>query len=179
MLWTVMEAWKGEPDQLIFQGPGTSCMLPKIRLMHSQKWNCAALFPISTFIHSCICERTYSQDRSAYLASAKQADRSWEYLNRSQIHETGRRSIIILFGNNEAVQFRFWEYINWNQTFILDSCRPFICSEAARCYQQNFQLIQPSPIKSQMACRASTLEGLCPRLPHSGGRTGPAFLCTL
>jgi hypothetical protein len=25
-------------------------------------------------------------------------------------------------------QFHFWEYINWNQSFILDSHRPFICS---------------------------------------------------
>ncbi len=26
-------------------------------------------------------------------------------------------------------QFHFWEYINGNQPFILDSHRPFICSE--------------------------------------------------
>ncbi len=26
------------------------------------------------------------------------------------------------------MQFYFWEYINWDQTFILDSHRPFICS---------------------------------------------------
>jgi hypothetical protein len=26
------------------------------------------------------------------------------------------------------MQFHFWEYINWNQTFILDSHRPFIYS---------------------------------------------------
>jgi hypothetical protein len=27
------------------------------------------------------------------------------------------------------IQFHFWEYINGNQTFILDSHRPFICIE--------------------------------------------------
>jgi hypothetical protein len=41
---------------------------------------------------------------------------------------TGRQSIIILFWKKE---FHFWEYIKGNQTFILNSHRPFICSAAA------------------------------------------------
>ncbi len=37
--------------------------------------------------------------------------------------ETGRKNIIIMFWK---YQFHFWEYINGNQTFILDSHRHFI-----------------------------------------------------
>ncbi len=39
----------------------------------------------------------------------------------------GRQNIISCFWNKEGAQFHFWEYINGNQTFILDSHRPFIC----------------------------------------------------
>ncbi len=44
--------------------------------------------PHSQFPHLCICERfIFSHDRSTYFAPAKLADRSWEYINRSQIHD--------------------------------------------------------------------------------------------
>ncbi len=47
-------------------------------------------WPRSQFLHSCICERfIYSQDWSAHLVAAKWADQSWEYINRSEIHECG------------------------------------------------------------------------------------------
>ncbi len=39
----------------------------------------------------------------------------------------GGQNITILFWKE---QFHFWEYINGNQTFILDYHRPFICSAA-------------------------------------------------
>jgi hypothetical protein len=38
---------------------------------------------------------------------------------------TGKQNIIILFWKS---QFHFWENINGNQSFILDSHPPFICS---------------------------------------------------
>ncbi len=40
----------------------------------------------------------------------------------------GARTLSFFFGNNEAAHFHFREYINGNQTFILDSHWPFICS---------------------------------------------------
>ncbi len=63
--------------------------------MYSQKWNCyfqnrIIMFCLPVPIHSNICERfIYFQDRSAYSAAGKYADRSWEYINGSQTHECG------------------------------------------------------------------------------------------
>ncbi len=61
----------------------------------------------SQFLHSCICEGIiYSHDRSAYSAVGKQVDRSWEYINRSQIHGVNVEI------STEAAQFLFGEYIH-------------------------------------------------------------------
>jgi hypothetical protein len=50
--------------------------------------NYASSVPIPT--HSCYCERFIcSHDRSAYSATRKEVDTSWEYINRSQIHDIG------------------------------------------------------------------------------------------
>jgi hypothetical protein len=52
-----------------------------------------------------VCERfIYFQDRSAYSATGKYVDRSWEYINRSQKHECGI--------GTEATRFPEEEYIN-------------------------------------------------------------------
>jgi hypothetical protein len=57
---------------------------------------------------------------------------------------SGRQIIIILFGSNEAAQFRFWKDINLNQTFVLDSQRPFICSVAYPSYVSRWRHLTPS-----------------------------------
>jgi hypothetical protein len=44
----------------------------------------------------------------------------------------GDITLYFCFGNKEVSQFHFWEHINWNQTFILDSQQPFICSAAQK-----------------------------------------------
>ncbi len=44
--------------------------------------------PQSQFPHSCVCEWfIYSQDQSTYFPAAEQLDRSWKYINLSQIYE--------------------------------------------------------------------------------------------
>ncbi len=58
------------------------CTTKKFRFMYFQQ-NCAASFPISTFIYLLTI---YILPRSTYLAVAKYADRSWEFINRSHIY---------------------------------------------------------------------------------------------
>ncbi len=44
--------------------------------------------PQSQFPHSCVCERfIYSHGWSTYFPAAEEADRSWEYINRTQKHD--------------------------------------------------------------------------------------------
>ncbi len=104
----------------------------KIPFKYSQKRNCAASVPLPA-VHSCVCEPfIYSQDLSTYVAAAKQADRSRKYINLSQIHECRNWETdhynSVLERTTQAAQFYFWEYINRNQTLIMDSHLPFICS---------------------------------------------------
>ncbi len=59
------------------------------------------------------------------------ADGSWKYINLSQICEWRNRETKHYNSVFEKL-YHFGEYINGNQTFILDSHRPFICSEGER-----------------------------------------------
>jgi hypothetical protein len=74
------------------------------------------------------------------MAAAKWADQSWEYINCSQIHvnecgnwETEHYSSVL----ESAVSFL--RIHNCNQTFILDSSHPFICSAVSDQYTAVFQ----------------------------------------
>ncbi len=59
--------------------------VPKIRNKNSQKWNGAGSFPISTLIYLWAIDIFTQVVR--LFCSVVNADRSWEYINRSQIFE--------------------------------------------------------------------------------------------
>ncbi len=58
---------------------------------------------------------------------AEQADRSWKYVNLSQIYEW-RNWDTEHYNSVLEIKGSFLGIHNGNQTFILDSHRPFICS---------------------------------------------------
>ncbi len=65
---------------------------------------------VSQYPNSCICEQfIYFQDWSAYFAAAEKADRSWEYENRSKIHEFRNwdRGRAVSFLGRHKLDFRY------------------------------------------------------------------------
>ncbi len=86
--------------------------------------------PQLQFLHSCVCERfiLYIPRIGPHISleQNRQTSPGNIYItHRYMSVGTGRQNILILFWKK---LFHFWEYINGNYTFILDSHLPFICS---------------------------------------------------
>jgi hypothetical protein len=100
--------------------------VPKIQNIYPQKWNCAASFPIYTFLY---LWAIYIFPRSA------SADRLWEYINPSQIHECENWETVHYNSVLEITRPRSFVSENTSvgfTTFILDSHQPLICSAVQR-----------------------------------------------
>ncbi len=103
---------------------------PKIRFIYSHKWSCTASFPIPTFMYiwaiyifpGSVCIFGCSKIGKPILGIYT--------VNRSHIHEWGNYNYNYNYNSVLKItrprSFNFWEYINRNQTFILDSHWPFI-----------------------------------------------------
>jgi hypothetical protein len=92
--------------------------VPKIRCMYYHKWGS---LPIPTFMYlwviylfpGSVCLFGCSKIGRPILGIYKSLRDAW---------------CTFCFGNNESVQFHFWEHLNRNHTYILVSHRPFIFS---------------------------------------------------
>jgi hypothetical protein len=96
--------------------------------------NCAASFPISTFMY---LWAIYIFPWSV-LVLGRPILGIYKSLKDTWMWKLGDRTLWFCFENNKATQFHFWEYINWNQTFISDSHQPFICSMRLSLYDKLF-----------------------------------------
>jgi hypothetical protein len=93
--------------------------IPKIQNKYLQKRNCAAWVPIST-PHSCVCERFIHTTVSLPILLQ---DRSWEFINRSQIHKCGNWDWGYAIPRKEYINGIFvavWELANMLKIFGLD-----------------------------------------------------------
>jgi len=86
-------------SHIIYDGQ-EACTAKEFRFIYSQKRNCAASIPMSTFM----CLWTIYMYIPTIGPPIKHSDRSWKYINRTQKHEC------IEIGTVTA-QFLFWEYI--------------------------------------------------------------------
>ncbi len=106
--------------------------VPKIEFLYSWKRNCAASVPIPTFM--CLCAVFYIPrigPHTVFGCSKLILEIYTKSITDIWVWELEDRTLQFCFGNKEAAQFHFWEYINGNQTFILDFHRPFICTVSA------------------------------------------------
>ncbi len=95
-------------------------------------WNETAR-PCSQFLPSCSCMRAvYIFPGSVCLFVSSKIGRSILGIHKSLtdtwMWKMEDRTLLFCFWNSKDEQYHFWEYINRNQTFILDSHQPFICS---------------------------------------------------
>jgi hypothetical protein len=90
--------------------------IPKIENKYSQKRNCVATVPVSTFM--CLWAIYIFPRLICLFGCRKYVDRSSEYINRSQTHECG----------NESTQFPEKEYINGIRVAVHATCFFFLGS---------------------------------------------------
>ncbi len=103
------------------------CTVPKILFMCSQKWNWAASFPIPTFMYLWVI---YVFPVWVCIFGCSK-DSSWDYINRSQIHECENWETEHYNSVLEIMRPRSFIFENTSigtRLLYWDSHQPFICN---------------------------------------------------